>query len=162
MELLQYCPKPSIWCYPSKGPDPQCRYGFTSHRDNQWTPACVSLNQFIWSALTPGRISMAFPPKGPDPQRAGMGIHGIRITEGRLHVYRLPCWLDVHSRQLYRKDGSNNHGIHRIVIIKRTLTSRILTSLNMFCIDIRPTSYVTAHRKYQIHSEQVWVYIALG
>ena len=32
----------------------------------------------------------------------------------------------------------------------------------MVCIDIRPTSYVTAPRKYQIHSEQVWVYITLG
>ena len=32
----------------------------------------------------------------------------------------------------------------------------------MVCIDIRPTSYVTAPRKCQIHSEQVWVYIALG
>ena len=32
----------------------------------------------------------------------------------------------------------------------------------MVCIDIRPTSNVTAPRKYQIHGEQVWVYIALG
>ena len=35
--------------------------------------------------------------------------------------------------------------IHRIVIIKRTLTCCISTSL--VCIDIRPTSYVTAARK---------------
>ena len=44
--------------FPSKGPDLQCRYGFTSR-----TPTWVSLNQSIWSVLTSGLFYMAFAPE---------------------------------------------------------------------------------------------------